>query len=167
MALGIRWSKYWSFSFSKSPSNEYSGLFPLGLSDLISLLSKGLSRIFTSTTVQNLGAFFMVQLSHLYMSTGKTIALTIWTFVDKVMSLLFNCLGYIITFLPRNEHLFISWLQPSSTVNEYASIQIGGVDMGNSKQQHKAIVLCWPETNRLPDISPAKIGLFRISMGAY
>ena len=117
MALGIRWSKYWSFSFSKSPSNEYSGLFPLGLSDLISLLSKGLSRIFTSTTVQNLGAFFMVQLSHLYMSTGKTIALIIWTFVGQMMSLLFNMLSrFVIAFLPWSKRLLISWLHSPSAV---------------------------------------------------
>ena len=81
---------------------------------LISLLSKGLSRVSLSTTVS---AFFMVQLSHPYMTTGKTIALTIWTFVSKVMSLLFNTLPrFVIVFLPRSKYLLISWLQSSSTV---------------------------------------------------
>jgi len=107
-ALCIRWPKYWSFSFSSSPSNEYSGWFPLGLTGLISLQSKGLSRVFPSTIVQKhqliqQSAFFMVQLSHPYMTTGKTIALTRWTFVSQVMSLLFNILsGFVIAFLPRS-----------------------------------------------------------------
>ena len=94
------------------------GLFPLGLTGLISLLSKGLSRIFSNTTVwkhQFFGAlpsFFMVQVSQLYVATGKTIALTIWTFVSKVMSLLFNTLSqFVIAFLPRSSCLLISWLQ--------------------------------------------------------
>ena len=81
---------------------------------LISLLSKGLSRVSSSTTVS---AFFMVQLSNPYMTTGKTIALSIWTFVSKVMSLLFNMLSrFVIVFLPRSKYLLISWLQSSSTV---------------------------------------------------
>ena len=100
----IRWPKYWSFSLIISPSNEYSGSFPLGWTGLI-LLSKGLSRVFSSTTVpthQFLStAFFMDQLSYPYMTTGKTIALTIWTFVGKVRSLLF------IAFLPRSKRLLI------------------------------------------------------------
>ena len=89
-ALRIRWPKDWSFSFSTSfsLSNEYSDWFPLGLTGLISLQSKGLSRFFSNTTVQNLqcSAFFMVQLSHPYMTTGKTIVLTRWTFVGQVMT---------------------------------------------------------------------------------
>ena len=89
-ALRIRWPKYWSFSFSINPSKEYSDWFPLGWTGLISLQSKGLSRIFSNTAVQK-HQFFgtqlsLVQLSHLYMTTGKTIALTKWTSVDKVMS---------------------------------------------------------------------------------
>ena len=91
--------------------------FPLGLTDVTFLLSKRLSRVFSSTTVQKhqfFGAqnqFFMVQLSHLYMTTRKTVALTIWTFVSKVMSLLFNMLSRLLmAFLPRSEHLLISWL---------------------------------------------------------
>ena len=121
-SLCIRWPKYWSFSFSVSPSNEYSGCFPLGLTGLISLLSKGLSRVFSSITIQKASilwcsAFFMVQLSHLYMTTGKTTALTTWTFVDKVMSLVFNMLSrYVIAFLPCSKCLLISWLQSLSTV---------------------------------------------------
>ena len=88
----------------------------------ISLQSKGLSRVFSSTTVQKhqffwCSAFFMVQLSHPYMTTGKTIALTRWTFIGKVMSLLFNMLSrLVITFLPRSKHLLISWLQSPSAV---------------------------------------------------
>ena len=91
-ALYIRWPKYWSFSFSTSPSNEYSELISLGLTDLISLLSKGSSRVFSSTTIwkHQFSAFFMVQLSHPYMTTGRSISLTRWTFVGKVMSLLWS-----------------------------------------------------------------------------
>ena len=91
---------YWSFSFSISPSNEYSGLISFGITGFISLLSKGLSRVFSSTTVQKVLilwhlAFFLVQLSHLCITTRKTIALTIRTFVSKIMSLLFNMLSSI------------------------------------------------------------------------
>ena len=89
-ALHIRWPKYWNLNFSISSSNEYSGLISIR-----PLQSKGLSRVFFSTTVQKhqlFSAFFMVQLSHPYMTTGKTIALTIWNFTSKVMSLLFFCL---------------------------------------------------------------------------
>ena len=81
-ALRIRWSKYWSFSFSISPSSEYSGLIYLRLIGFISLLAKGLSRVFSSTKYGE-HPFFMVQLSHLYMTTGKTTALTIWTPVSS------------------------------------------------------------------------------------
>ena len=120
--LHIRWPKYWSFSFGISPSNEYSGWFPLGLTGLISLLSKGFLRVFSNTTVQNhqfFGTqfFLMVQLSHPFMTTGKTIALTRWSFVGQVMSLLFNMLSrLVITFLPRSKHLLVSWLQSPSAV---------------------------------------------------
>ena len=97
------------------------GRFPLRLTGLISYLSKGFSRVFCNTTVQkhqSFGvAFFMVQLSHLYMTTGKTTALTIWTFVGKVMSLLFNTLSWFpITVLPRSKCLLISWLHSLSKV---------------------------------------------------
>ena len=110
--LPMRWPKYWSFSFSISPSNEHPGVD--GWTDWISLQSKGLSRVFSNTTVKKhqffwCSDFFIVQISHPYMTTGKTIALTRWTFVGKVMSLLFNMLPrLVITFLPRS--LLISWL---------------------------------------------------------
>ena len=96
--------------------------FPLGLTGLISLLSKGLLRVFSNTTVQKASilqrsSFFMVQLSHPYMTTGETIALTRWTFVDRVMSVLFNILSrFVIAFLPRSKCLLISWLQSPSVV---------------------------------------------------
>ena len=105
--------------------------FPLGLTDLISLQFKGLSRLFSNTTVQKhqlwCSAFFMVQLSHPYMTIGKTIALTRWTFVGKVMSLLLNMLSrLVITFLPRSKHLLIPWLQlPSIMILELQKIKIG------------------------------------------
>ena len=103
-ALHISWPKYWSFSFSISSSNEYSGLISLGLTGFISLQSKGLSRVFSTTVQEHLfSAFFMVQLSHPYMTTGKTTALTIQIFAGKVMSLLFNTLSQFVTaFLPRS-----------------------------------------------------------------
>ena len=105
------------------------GWFPLGLTDLISLLSKGLSRLFSNTTVQSINlrgsAFFIVQLSHPYMTTGKTIALIRWTFVGKLMSLLFNMLSrLVITFLTRSKHLLILWLQsPSAVILELQKIK--------------------------------------------
>ena len=122
----IRRLKYWSFSFNISPSNEYSGLFPLGWTGWISLLSKGLSRVFSNTTAQKhqlcltllwCSSFFIVQLSNPYMTTGKTIALTRQTFAGKVTSLLFTMLSrLVITFLPRSKRLLISWLQSPSAV---------------------------------------------------
>ena len=128
--LRIRWLKYWSFSFSISPSNEYSGLIPLGLTGWISLQSKRLSRAFTNTTIQK-HQFFSAQLSlwsnsHPYMTTGKTIALTRRTFVGKVMSLRFNILSrLLIAFLPRSNHLLISWLQsPSAVILEPKKINL-------------------------------------------
>ena len=112
-----RWPKYWSLSFSISASNEYSGLISFRID---SLQSKIFSRVFFNTTVQKhrfFSAFFIVQLSHPYMTTGKTIALTRQTFVGKVVSLLFNMLSRLaITFLPRSKCLSISWLQSLSAV---------------------------------------------------
>ena len=122
LALHIRWPKYWSFSFSISPSNEYSGLisFRIDWFDLLAVQRtlKSLFQHHTSTaSVLWCSAFFMVQLSHLYMTTGKTIALTRQTFVSNVISLLFNILSrLVIAFLPRRKHLLISWLQSLSTV---------------------------------------------------
>ena len=104
-----------SASASVLPMN-IQGWFPLGLTVLIPLQSKGLSRVFSNTTVRKCSAFFMVQLSHPYRNTGKTIDLTIQTFVSKVMSLLSNKLSrFLVTFLPRSKCLLISWLQSSST----------------------------------------------------
>ena len=106
-ALRIRWPKYWSFSFSISPSNEYSGLisFRINWFDLLTLKSL-LQHHSSKTSILQHSAFFTVQLRHPYMTTGKIILLTIWTFVDKVISLLFNTLSrFVIAFLPRSKHL--------------------------------------------------------------
>ena len=113
--------KYWSFSFSISPSSEYSGLISFGWTDWISLQSKGFSSLLqyhsSKASILQRSAFFTVQLSHPYMITGKTIALTRRTFVGKVMSLLFNFMSrLVITFLPKIKHLLISWLQPPSAL---------------------------------------------------
>ena len=121
-ALLIRWPKYWSFSFRISPSNEYSGLisFRIGWLDLLSVQEtfRGLLQDHSlKASILQCSDFFMVQLSHLYMGTGKTTALNIRIFVGKVMSLLFNMLSrFVIAFLPRNKHLLISWLQTLSAV---------------------------------------------------
>ena len=120
--LPIRWPKYWSFSFSISPSNEYSGLisFRMYWLDLLAVqgtLKSLLQHHRSKASVLQCSAFFIVQLSHPYMTTGKTIALTRWTFVSRVMSLLFNMLSrLVIAFLPRSKHLLISWLQSPSAV---------------------------------------------------
>ena len=122
LALCIRWPKCWSFSFSISPSNEYSGLIPFRIDwfDLLAVqgtLKSLLQHHSSKASILRHSAFFMVQLSHPYMATGKTIALTIWTFVSKVMSLLFNMLSkFVITFLPGSKCLLISWLQSPSAV---------------------------------------------------
>ena len=120
--LCIRWPKYWSFSFSISLSNEYSGLisFRIDCLDLFAVqgtLESLLHHHSSKASILQHSAFFMVQLSHPYMTTGKTIALTRWTFVVKVMSLLFNMLSrLVIAFLPRSKRLLMSWLQSPSTV---------------------------------------------------
>ena len=121
-ALSSRWPKYWSFSVSISPSNEYSGLisFRIDWFDLLAVqgtLKSLLQHHSSKASILWCSAFFMVQLSHLYMTTGKTIAFTIWTFVGKVMSLLFNELSrFVIAFLPRSKCLLISWVQSPSVV---------------------------------------------------
>ena len=118
----IRWPKYWSFSFSISPSNEYSGLisFRIDWFDLLEVqgtLKSFLQHHSSKASILRCSAFFIVLLSYPYMTTGKTIALTRWTFVGKVMSLLFNMLSrLVITFLPRSKRLLISWLQSPSAV---------------------------------------------------
>ena len=120
--LPIRWPKYWSFSFSISPSNEYSGLISFRKDWLVLLAVQGtlkslLQHHSSKASIFQHSAFFMVQLSHPYMTTGKTIALTRWNFVGKVMSPLFNKLSkLVITFLPRGKCLLISWLQSPSAV---------------------------------------------------
>ena len=112
----------WSFSFSNSPSNEHPGLISFRMDSLDLLAVQGtlkslLQHHSSKPSIFRCSAFFTVQVSHPYMNTGKTIALTRWTFVSKVMSLLFNMLSrLIITFLPRNKHLLISWLQSPSAV---------------------------------------------------
>ena len=120
--LHIRWPEYWSFSFSISSSNEYSGLisFRMDWLDLLAVqgtLKSLLQHHSSKASVLWHSIFFIVQLSHPYMTTGKTIALTRRTFVGKVTSLLFNMLsGLVITFLPRSKRLLISWLQSPSAV---------------------------------------------------
>ena len=118
----MRWPKYWSFSFSISPSNEHPGLicFRMDWLDLLAVqgtLKSLLQHHSSKASILQRSALFTVQLSHPYMTTGKTIALTRWTFVGKVVSLLFNMLSrLVITFLPRSKRLLISWLQSPSAV---------------------------------------------------
>ena len=126
-ALHIRWSKYRSLSFSISPSNEYSGLISFR-TDWLDLLAveRTLKSLFqhhsSKASILQCSAFFIVPLSHSYMTTGKTIALTRWTFVSKVMSLVFNmCSRLIITFLPRSKHLLISWLQSITICSNFGA----------------------------------------------
>ena len=120
--LCIRWPKYWNFSFGISPSNEYSGLISFRMNWLNLLAVQGtfkslLQHHSSKASILQCSAFFIVQLSHPYVTTGKTIALTRWTFVSKVMSLLFNMLSrVVITFLPRSKCLLMSWLQSPSAV---------------------------------------------------
>ena len=121
-AFRIRWPKYRSFSFSIRPSNEYSGLISFRIDGFDLLAVQGTLKRFlqyqnSKASILQHSAFFMVQLSHPYMTTGKTMALTIWTFVDKVMSLLFNMLSrLVIAFPSRSKRLLILWLQSSSAV---------------------------------------------------
>ena len=121
-ALCIRWPKYWSFGFNISPSNEHPGLisFRMGWLDLLAVqgtLMSLLQHHSSKASILQCSTFFIVQPSYPYMTTGKTIALTRQTFVDKIMSLLFNMLSrLVITLLPRSKHLLISWLQSPSAV---------------------------------------------------
>ena len=123
--LHVRWPKYWSFSFSISPSNEHPGLisFRMDWLDLLAVqgtLKSLLQHHSSKASILQCSAFFTVQLSHPHITPGKTIALTRWTFVGKVRSLLFNMLSrLVITFLPRSKRLLISWLQlPSALILE-------------------------------------------------
>ena len=121
-ALRIMWPKYWSFSFNISPSNEHPGLISLRMDSLDLFAVQGtlkslLQHHSSKASILRYSAYFIVQVSHPYMITGKTIALTKWTFVDKIMSLLFNMLSRsVITFLSRSKCVLISWLQSSSAV---------------------------------------------------
>ena len=121
-ALCIRWPNYWSFSFKISPSTEHLGLISfrmdtLGLPAVQGTLKSLLQHHSSKASILQCSTFFTVQLSNPYMTTGKNIALTRWTFVGKIMSLLFNMLSrLVITFLPRSKHLLISWLQSPSAV---------------------------------------------------
>ena len=130
LVLCIRWPKYWSFSFNISPSNEHPGLisFRMDWLDLLAVqgtLKSLLQHHSSKASILQHSAFFILQLSHPYMTTGKTIALTRRTFVGKVMSLLFNMLSrFVITFLPRSKCLLISWLQsPSAVILEPKNIK--------------------------------------------
>ena len=120
--LRMRWPKYWSFTFSISPSNEHPGVisFRMDWLDLLAVqgtLKSLLQHHSSKASIFQCSAFFEVQLSHPYMTTRKTIALTRWTFVGKVISLLFNMLSkLVVTFLPRSKLLLISWLQSPSAV---------------------------------------------------
>ena len=119
--LGMKWPKYWSFSFNISPSNKHPGLISFKMDWLDLLAIQGTLKSPPTPQIKGINflvlVFFTVQLSHPYMTTGKTIALARWTFVGKVMSLLFNMLSrLVITFLPRSKSLLISWLQSPSAV---------------------------------------------------
>ena len=122
LAYPIRWTKYWSFGFSNNLSNEYSELISFKIDWFVLIAVQGtLKRLFSHRNSKALilqqTAFFMVQFSNLYMTSGKIIALTVQTFIGKMMSLLFNMLSrFVIAFLQRSKHLFISWLESPSTV---------------------------------------------------
>ena len=149
--LCIRWPKYWSFSFSISPSNEYSGLISFWIDWLDLLAVQGtlkslLQHQRSKASILQCSAFYIVQLSHLYMTTGKTIALTRWTFVGKVKSLLLNMLSrLVITFLPRSKRLLISWLQSQSTVIlEPLKIKFATVSTVSPSMSHVVMLLLGP-----------------------
>ena len=147
--LRIRWPKYWSFSFSISPSNEYSGLisFTMDWLDLLAgwgTLKSLLQHHSSKASVLQCSAFFIVQLSHPYMTTGKTIALTRWSSVGEVMSLLFNVLSrLVIAFLPRSKLLLISWLQSVFAV-------IFGAPKNKVSHCSHCFPIYWPWLNWMP-----------------
>ena len=144
--LHIRWPKYWSFSFSISPSNNYSGLisFRTDWFELLAVqgtLKSLLQHHSSKVSILRRSASFIVQLSHPFMTTGKTIALTRQTFVGKVMSLLLNMLSrLVITFLPRSKHLLISWLQsPSAVILEPKKIKSDTLSTVSSSISHEVM----------------------------
>ena len=128
-ALRIRWAKYWSFSFSISASSEHPGLisFRMNWLDLLAVrgtLQSLLQHHSSKASILQCSAFFTVQLSHPYVTTGKTISLTTWTFVGKTMSLLFNMLSrLVITFLPRNKHLLINFMAAITICSDFGAPQ--------------------------------------------
>ena len=145
-ALHIRWPECWSFSFNTSPSNEHPGwiFFRMDWLDLLAVqgtLQSLLQHHNSKASILWHSAFFIVQLSHPYMTTGKTIALTRWTFVDKVMSLLFHMLSrLVVTFLPRSECLLISWLQsPSAVIMEPQKIKSANFSTVSSSICHEVM----------------------------
>ena len=144
--LRIRWPKYWSFSFSISPSNEYSGLISFRMDSLDLLAVQGtlkslLQHHSSKASILQCSAFFIVQLSHPYMTTGKTIVLTRWTFVSKVISLLFNMLSrLVLALLPRSKRLLISWLQsPSAEILEPKKIKSDTVSTVSLSLSHEVM----------------------------
>ena len=146
LALCIRWPKYWSFSFSISPSDEYLGLnsFRMDWFDLHAVqqtLKRLLQHHSSKASVLQHPAFFIVQLSHPCMTTGKVIALTTWTFVGEVMPLLFNMLSrLLIAFLPRSKYLLISWLQsPSAVILEPQKIKSDTVSTVSPSISHEVM----------------------------
>ena len=171
LALHIRWPKYWSFSFSISPSNEHPGLISFRMDWLGLLADQGtlkslLQHHSSKASILQHSAFFIVQLSHPYMTTGKTIALTTWTFVDKVMSLLFNMLSrFVITFLPRSKCLLISWLQsPSAVILEPRKIKSATVSTVSPSICHEgmgpdAMILVFCMLSFKPTFSPSSFTL--------
>ena len=145
-ALHIRWPKYWSFSFNISPSSEHSGLisFRMDWLDLLAVqgtLKSFLQHYSSKASILLPSAFFIVQFSHPYKTTGKTIALTRWTFVGKAVSLLFNMLSrLVITFLPRSQGLLISWLQsPSAVILEPKQIKSVTVSTVSPSIRHEVM----------------------------
>src|SRR5574341_371218 len=145
-AVHIRWPKYWSFSFNLSLSNEHPGLisFRMDWLDLLAVqgtLNSLLQHHSSKASILQHSAIFTVQLSHPYMTTSKTIALTRWTFVGKVMSLLLNMLSrLVITFLPRSKRLLISWLQsPSAVILEPRKIKSDTVSTVSPSISHEVI----------------------------
>ena len=167
-ALCIRWPNYWSFSFSISPSNEYSGLisFRMDWLDLLAVqgtLKSLLQHHSSKVSILHCSAFFTVQLSHPYMTTGNTIALTRWTFVDKVVSLFFNMLSrLVITFLPRSKRLLISWLQSPSAVilepPEIKSVTVSTVSPSISHEVMGPDALILDPPPRVMEIKAKQVG---------